>query len=116
MMTTWQALSLVMAAGVGTYLLRYLPLRWYAKLHTAFQQPALRAALSALGPAAIIALLVVSLNGLIDFSTAQQSQADLLRIALALSAIWISHRYTKNTMVATFTGVAIYALYLWLQG
>lgn len=114
-MTSWQVAGLLIGAGLGTYLLRYLPLRWYVKMQVAFQRPALHTALTALGPAAIIALLVVSLNGLIDFSSVQQGRADLLRIGLALGAIWLSHKYSKNTIVATFTGVIIYALILWLQ-
>ena len=114
-MSVWQALGLVAGAGLGTYLLRYLPLRWYTKLQRVFQRPALRAALTALGPAAIVALLVVSLSGLIDFSTADQGRADVLRISLALGVIWISHKYTKSTIAATFTGVLIYALLLSLQ-
>lgn len=111
-MSLWKVLGLLAGAGLGTYLLRYLPLRWYAKLQRVFQRPALRAALIALGPAAIVALLVVSLSGLIDFNTAAQGRADGLRIAFVLGAIWISHKYTKNTLIATFTGVLIYALLL----
>ena len=114
-MTGIQALCLLAGAGMGTYLLRYLPLRWYLKLQVIFQRPILRAALTALGPAAIVALLVVSLNGLIDFSSVQQGRADLLRIVLALGAIWFGHKYSKSTIIATFSGVALYASLLWLQ-
>lgn len=113
-MGAWQTVGLLVGAGLGTYLLRYLPLRWYAKLQFLFQRPTLRAALTALGPAAIIALLVVSLNGLIDFSSVQQGRADILRVMFSLGAIWLSHKYTKNTIAATFTGVIIYALILGL--
>ncbi|WP_269901907.1 AzlD domain-containing protein [Paenalcaligenes faecalis] len=115
-MTGWQITILVVGAGLGTYLLRYLPMRWFVQLQSVFQQPLLRAALVALGPAAIVALLVVSLAGLIQFDTVTQAQSDLLRIAVALLGIWCSHRLYKNTIVATFVGVLIYGVMILWQG
>lgn len=114
-MNELQAIGLLAGAGLGTYLLRYLPMRWYVVMQSAFKRPNLRVVLAALGPAAIVALLVVSLKGLIDFTKIEQSQADLVRIAFSLFAIWLSHKRFKNTIIATFIGVAIYAGILWWQ-
>lgn len=114
-MNKLQAMGLLIGAGLGTYLLRYLPMRWFIVMQSALERPKLKTVLAALGPAAIVALLVVSLKGLIDFTKIEQSQADLLRIVLSLIAIWLSHKKFKNTIIATFVGVAIYAVMLWWQ-
>lgn len=115
-LTQWQVITLLAGAGLGTYLLRYLPMRWYVLLRSAFEQPLLRAALTALGPAAIVALLIVSLKGLVRMDETWQTQQDLLRIIVALAAIAVSRKLYKNTIVATFIGVAVYGGVLWLQG
>lgn len=114
-MTKLQSISLLLGAGLGTYLLRYLPMRWYIVMQNAFAHPKLKVVLIALGPAAIVALLVVSLKGLIDFNELRQSQADFLRIILSLFAIWLAHKRFNHTIIATFIGVGIYAGVLWWQ-
>lgn len=115
-LTQWQVVILLVGAGLGTYLLRYLPMRWYVLLRSAFEKPLLRAALTALGPAAIVALLIVSLKGLVRMEQAWQSQQDLFRIVIALATIALSRKLYKNTIVATFIGVVVYGVIMWIQG
>lgn len=114
-MTRWQVIGLLAGAGLGTYCLRYLPMRWYVLLQEVFERSRLKAVLSALGPAAIVALLVVSLKGL---ATNEAQEVDPVRVGhilLALAAIWLSHIKYKNTMLATFVGVVVYGVLVWWQ-
>ena len=108
-------IMLLIGAGLGTYLLRYLPMRWYASLETVFQRPLVRYVLSALGPAAIVALLVVSLVGLTDAAHRWSAQSDELRIGLALGAMMLSRLWQKNAILTTLIGVVSYGLVLVVQ-
>lgn len=114
-MNKLQTMGLLIGAGLGTYLLRYLPMRWFIVMQSALKRPRLKVVLTTLGPAAIVALLVVSLKGLIDLTKIEQAQADLVRIILSLIAIWLSHKKFNNTIIATFIGVAVYGAILWWQ-
>ncbi len=115
MMSSSAVIVLLVGAGLGTYLLRYLPMRWYVTLEVVFQRPAFKRVLSALGPAAIVALLVVSLVGLIQGDHRWSGQSDELRIGLALLAMGGSRYWQKNTIITTFIGVVVYGVILWLQ-
>lgn len=114
-MSTGSVVFLLVGAGLGTYLLRYLPMRWYVTLETVFQRPTFKRVLSALGPAAIVALLVVSLVGLTHSENRWSWQSDELRMGVALMAMLLSRYWYKNTIVTTFVGVMSYGLILWLQ-
>ena len=114
-MSAWSIAGLLVGAGLGTYLLRYLPMRWYVALQVLFQRPLFERVLGALGPAAIVALLVVSLVGLTDGSSWGWQAAEL-RIVLALMVMVSSHLWFKNTIVTTFLGVVSYGVVLFLQG
>lgn len=114
-MTVQAIVLLLVGAGLGTYLLRYLPMRWYVTLEALFQRPKLKRVLSALGPAAIVALLVVSLVGLTQSTNRWTWQSDELRIALAIAAMLLSRYWQQNTIATTGVGVVAYGLILWLQ-
>lgn len=114
-MSTGSVVFLLVGAGLGTYLLRYLPMRWYVTLETVFQRPTFKRVLSALGPAAIVALLVVSLVGLTHSENRWSWQSDELRMGVALMAMLLSRYWYKNTIITTFVGVMSYGLILWLQ-
>lgn len=115
-MSAWSVAALLVGAGLGTYLLRYLPMRWYVALQVLFQRPLFERVLGALGPAAIVALLVVSLVGLTDDSSSWGWQAAELRIFLALMVMVSSHLWLKSTITTTFLGVVSYGIVLFLQG
>ena len=106
---------LLVGAGLSNYLLRYLPMRWYVTLETVFQRPGFKRVLSALGPAAIVGLLVVSLVGLTHGENRWGWQSDELRIGVALMLMLLSHSWYKKTIATTFVGVVAYGLILWLQ-
>lgn len=108
-------ITLLIGAGLGTYLLRYLPMRWYASLETVFQRPLVRNVLSALGPAAIVALLVVSLVGLTDPAHRWSIQSDELRIGIALGGMLLSRIWQKNIILTTLVGVVCYGIVLMIQ-
>lgn len=114
-MSSSALLVLLIGAGLGTYLLRYLPMRWYASLETVFQRPAVKYVLSALGPAAIVALLVVSLMGLTDAAYRWSAQSDELRIGIALGCMILNRYWQKNAILTTLLGVVTYGLVLMLQ-
>lgn len=114
-MSRWQIVGLLFGAGLGTYLLRYLPMRWFVLLQDFFERPRLKIVLGALGPAAIVALLVVSLKGLAVNELQQVEPFSVGRIFLALVAIWFMHKRYQNTMLATLVGVAVYGVLVWLQ-
>lgn len=114
-MSATAVVGLLVGAGLSTYLLRYLPMRWYLSLEGVFQRPMFKRVLSALGPAAIVALLVVSLVGLTQSAHRWTWQSDELRIVLALMLMVLSRVWQKSTIATTFIGVVCYGVVLWLQ-
>lgn len=114
-MDTKSVFYLLMGAGVGTYLLRYLPMRWYLTLQTIFERPDLRAVLVTLGPAAIVALLVVSLSGLVGLNTPKVALGQVGPIGLACTVMWIVFRWWRNTILITVIGVFSYGVVLYSQ-
>lgn len=111
-MSQWQAVILLLGAGVGTYLLRYLPMRWFELLDRLVAGSVWQTVIVALGPAAIIALLVVSLRGLVSTDQVGQWQADSLRIGLSCLAMILARLKWKNTIAITFVGVGCYGVIL----
>jgi len=93
---------LIALAGLGTYLMRLLPMLYGQQL--AAGRGVLSLVLSALGVAAITALIVVSLVDLAD------QQAGLLRLLLASLAVLFTLRIVGNVGVATLAGALIYGL------
>lgn len=107
-MTTWQVIALLAGAGLGTYLLRYLPMRWYEVLQRLTAGSSWQVVLIALGPAAIVALLVVSVWGLVDTDQVVSLQSDALRIALVFVLMLLFRLCVQNTIAVTFVGVLSY--------
>lgn len=106
-MTDIQFLLIAILAGAGTFLLRYLPLRMRTKKATTAQGRLLHQSLAAIGPAAIVALIVVSLGSEIE---PDRLAATLLPILSGLLGVVIGRKVGKgNIAVATLSGMALYA-------
>lgn len=97
-----ELLLLIVLAGLGTYLMRLLPMLYGQRL--AGGRGALTLVLSALGVAAITALIVVSL---VDLAS---QQVGLLRLVLASSVVLLTLRLSRNVGVATLVGALVYGL------
>jgi|SRR5699024_2802087 len=98
---------IVILAGLGTFLLRYLPLRKTAKPTSSKPRSARsQAFLQAIGPAAITSLLVVSLWPLWTESPPYSAGA----IILALLSIVLIRRFTRDIALPTLMGATVYGL------
>lgn len=109
-MNSW---LIVILAGLGTFLLRYLPLRKVAQRPASSKPRSARsqAFLQAIGPAAITSLLVVSLWPLWTEPPASRA----LAIVLALASIVITRRFTRDIAIPTLVGATVYGvLVAWL--
>lgn len=96
-----------MLGGLATYLIRLLPILASERLKGRAAPPALRRFLVALGPAAIAALLVLSLQDLLP--PASQGRA-LLAVTAGAAAVLAALRLTRNPALATLAGAAAYGL------
>ena len=75
-MSTGWLIVIVLASGVGTLLLRLLPMLWQEKgMKEAWRQGARRRALDAIGPSAMVALLGVSFWSMLQPAPTVQSLA-----------------------------------------
>ncbi|MCK2043041.1 AzlD domain-containing protein [Chromohalobacter sp. TMW 2.2308] len=104
-MTWW---GIVIAAGVGTFLIRYLPLLSGTRL--ARGEGWLSRFLGALGLAAIAALIALSLNEL--WGQAPHWRGGV-RLALGAAAVLLVQRLTPNVGLATLVGAGIYGAAGW---
>ncbi|PTY38323.1 hypothetical protein BGP77_15405 [Saccharospirillum sp. MSK14-1] len=93
---------MIVLAGLGTYLMRLLPMLYGQQL--AAGRGAFAWVLSALGVAAITALIVVSLVGLVI------EEAGLLRLLLASLVVLVVLKWVRNVGVATLSGALVYGL------
>lgn len=106
-----ELLALLLAAGLGTYLSRWIPL-WLALRRGGREETpegggALPAALAFLGPSVIAALLVTSLLlGPADLAGARS----LLPGLLALLPTWYAAARLRSLGLAVLVGVASYGL------
>lgn len=104
---------MVALCGIGTFLLRYLPIRWLERRRGAGRQvrtAGLQRFLGATGPAAIVALLVVSVLPL-----ATPSPGRALAVLLALAALVLVRRQGGSLGLAVITSAGLYgALMHWL--
>lgn len=102
----------VLACSAGTFLIRFLPMLWRQK-GAGGRTPARHAMLSALdaiGPAAVVALLVATVWSLIvPGSIAHDSVA----VAAGLIGVVLGKRFLRSIAWATLAGVAAYGLALW---
>jgi branched-subunit amino acid transport protein AzlD len=109
-MSTW-LFAIVLASGVGTLLLRMLPMLWQEKgMKESWRQGARRRALDAIGPSAMIALLVVSFWDMLQPSPTAQSLAPIVAGVLG---VLLGRKVLHSIAGATLAGVAAYALVLW---
>lgn len=96
-----------MLGGLATYLIRLLPILAGERLKGRAAPPFLRRFLVALGPAAIAALLVLSLQ---DLPPPTGQGRALPAIAAGAAAVLGTLRLTRNPAVATLAGAAAYGL------
>lgn len=97
--------ELIVAAalgGLGTYLIRLLPMLAGDRLGDRMA-PRLRRFLLALGPAAIAALLVLSLKDLLPVDSPAQAPA-FLALAVGAATVLAIQRLTRNPALATLAG------------
>ncbi|MCI0509616.1 branched-subunit amino acid transport protein AzlD [Chromohalobacter marismortui] len=104
-MTGW---GVVIAAGVGTFLIRYLPLLSGTRL--ARGDGWLSRFLGALGLAAIAALIVLSMG---DLWWQAPHWRGGLRLALGTAAVLLVQRLTPNVGLATLLGAGVYGVAGW---
>ena len=98
-------LTLILLAGAGTFLMRFLPLVTGSGLS---QHPSrLRLMLSALGLTAITALIVLSLFGLWQ---PQQPVGSTLRLVAGSVSVLVALRMSGHVGVATLVGAVVYGL------
>ncbi|RMX08637.1 branched-chain amino acid transport [Corticibacter populi] len=112
---------IILLSGVGTFALRWLPLR---QARRRLRRPladaapsALQRLLAGIGPAAIAALLMVSLLSLP--ATAGPAQGlpgrQIIAAALALLLVWLLRLRVKGIAMPTLAGALAYGLLLqWL--
>ncbi len=104
-------LWIIALSAAGTFLIRYLPMRWQEKGvgHGWMHGPVGRA-LDAIGPAAIVALIVVSCGSMLG---APVSARDGAALTLGLIAVAVGKRFLRSIAGATLAGVLIYGLAVW---
>lgn len=110
-----EVILIILLSGVGTFLLRFLPI-WQARRKaagTASTSARLRAFLQGVGPAAMTALLVVSLWPMLQANThAAQSLVTLI----ALTVITLTKRWLSGIALPTLTGALTYGFLMHLLG
>ncbi|MGE5515118.1 MAG: AzlD domain-containing protein [Bacteroidota bacterium] len=105
--------ELIVAAVVGglaTYLIRLLPMLAGERLSARMASPRLRRFLLALGPAAIVALLVLALGDLIPAAEARRPAA-ILALGLGAVVVVATQRLTRNPALATLAGAVAVGLF-----
>ncbi|HLR77973.1 MAG TPA: AzlD domain-containing protein [Burkholderiaceae bacterium] len=99
---------IIILSGAGTFLLRFLPI-WRARRRsgTTTTSGRVRAFLQGIGPAAMTALLVVSLWSLMrDTGTPVQA----LATAAALAVIYLLKRWFSGIALPTLAGALCYGM------
>ncbi|MFT0548286.1 AzlD domain-containing protein [Allopusillimonas ginsengisoli] len=111
-MKTSTLLWVVLFSGLGTFLIRLIPMIWQESgVINTTNQSRLRRALDAIGPAAIVALLVVSFWGLVDIrEDAVASAAPLVAGVLGVVA---GKKWLKTIAWGTLAGVLAYGATVW---
>lgn len=111
-MNTSTLLWVIALSGAGTFLIRYLPMAWQEKgKGKGWGQGRMRRALDAIGPSAIVALLVVSFSELVSPQALTQTG---LPVIAGLLGVLLGSRLLGSIAWATLAGVAAYGLALWL--
>jgi branched-subunit amino acid transport protein len=99
---------LILLAGVGTFLMRFLPLVTGSGLS---RRPSpLTLMLSALGVTAITALIVLSLVGLWQ---PDQALGSTMRLVVGAGSVLVALRFSGHVGLATLVGAVVYGLTGW---
>jgi branched-subunit amino acid transport protein len=110
-MKTSILLWVIVLSGAGTLLIRLLPMLWRNRTASAGADGRLRRALDAIGPSAIVALLLASFWSMTEPT---QPLRSLMPIAAGLLGVALGKRWLKTIAWATLAGVAAYGLALWM--
>lgn len=106
------ALVTIACCGLGTFLLRYLPL--LRRVTTGRRHAAWNGFLQAVGPAAITALVVVSLWGMVSFQIASPKT---LAVTIGVFGTVLAHWLTgKNLVLTVLGGTLAYGVAIALLG
>jgi branched-subunit amino acid transport protein len=98
-------------SGLGTFLIRYLPMHWHEKGEGGnWMRGSLRRSLDAIGPAAIVALIVVSCWSLLG---AGSYAREGLPLVLGLAGVALGKKYLGSIAWATLAGVLAYGFCVW---
>ncbi|TCT01631.1 AzlD domain-containing protein [Paralcaligenes ureilyticus] len=110
-MNTFTVLWVIALSAAGTFLIRYLPMRWQEKgAGQEWMRGPVGRALDAIGPAAIVALIVVSCGSLLGTPV---SVRDGVALVLGLVAVALGKKILHSIAGATLAGVLIYGLVVW---
>lgn len=107
-------LWILLLCGAATFLLRWLPL-WQARRRgrtARAASPLVQRWLAGVGPAAIAALLAVSISGLLG---AEPELGRMASIALALVVICVARMAAGGIALPTLAGALAYALLAYFQ-
>ena len=105
----WSFLLMIVLAGIGTFLIRYLPLRLGGRQGKADPSrfsiwPRL---FGAIGPGGVVSLLVVSLISLLR---PEHMSLDLPPLLAGLAGVLLGRRWPGGIAGSTLTGVLAYGL------
>lgn len=98
-------IALIVAAGIGTYLIRLVPMMAGQRL--ASGSGPITLVLSALGLSAISALIVVSVG---DLWRNHPEPATLFSLVAGTLGVLVTLRLTRNVGIATLGGALLYGL------
>ncbi|RTZ47900.1 hypothetical protein EKL30_02665 [Candidimonas sp. SYP-B2681] len=105
-------LWVIVLSGGGTLLIRYLPMRWQERgIKSARGSQKLRKALDAIGPSAIVALLMASLANMLAPAVIAQNG---LPIVMGLIGVVAGKRLVGDIAWSTLSGVIAYGVTVWL--
>ncbi|MBF6616263.1 AzlD domain-containing protein [Pollutimonas thiosulfatoxidans] len=111
-MSTTTLVWIIALSAAGTFLIRYLPMLWQDRAaHKARGHGTLRRALDAVGPAAIVALLVASFWSMVAPDPSPHSIVPLLVGLLGVAA---GKRVLGSIAWATLAGVLAYGAAVWV--
>ncbi len=111
-MNTTSFLLTIAGIGLGTFLIRFLPFYWSLKGQgRRTLSGSWRRAINAVGPAAIVSLLTVAVWGLVEKAA---TSSEIVAVVLGMAAVCVGKRYLRDVAAATFAGVLVYTLTLYL--
>lgn len=101
------------AGGMATFGIRLLPMLVSERLQDQSFPSRLRRFLRALGPAAIAAMLALSV---MDLLPTDRLPTTVPAVAAGLAAVWLIHWWSGNAAWATLTGTITYGVVAALAG